>query len=136
MRNFGGCNKNNLNSIIQANFTDNNEDNSVSDVFKISSYYSIDQTAEIYTAHKYSLCLLSLNCQSINAKFDTLILLIESLKQNNLEFSIICLQETWLEEGADLSLFQIPGYDCVAKGKYCSAHGGLITYVHVTARYL
>ena len=40
------------------------------------------------------------------------------------------MQETWLEEGADLSLFQIPGYDCVAKGKYCSAHGGLITYVH------
>ena len=107
LRNFGAYNKNNLNSIIQANFTDHNEDNFASDAVKTSSYYSTDQIAEIYTTHKYDFCLISLNCQSINAKFDTLILLKESLKQNNLEFSIICLQETWLEEVADLSLFHL-----------------------------
>ena len=56
----------------------------------------------------------------------------EKLRQINYEFSIICLQETWLEEGADLSQFHISNYRCVSQGKYCSQHGGLITYVHVT----
>ena len=101
MRNLGGYNKNNLNSIIQANFTDNNEDNSVSDAVKTSSYYSTDQIAEIYTTPKYDFCLLSLNCQSINTKFDILILLKESLKQKIILNSVYyVLQETWLEEGA------------------------------------
>ena len=74
--------------------------------------------------------VLSLNCQSLNAKFDKLILLIEELKQNNFQFSVICLQETWLGEEADLTLYQIPDYSCIAEGKSCSEHGGLIIYVH------
>ena len=40
------------------------------------------------------------------------------------------MQETWLEEGADLSQFIIPNYTCIAQGKHCSQHGGLITYIH------
>ena len=35
-----------------------------------------------------------------------------------------------MEEGADLSQFQIPSYTCIAQGKYCSQHGGLITYIN------
>ena len=75
-------------------------------------------------------CVLSLNCQSLNSKFEQLYLLVEELKQNKFEFSAICLQETWLESEADLSPFQIPGYTCVHQGKRCSQHGGLITYIH------
>ena len=37
-------------------------------------------------------------------------LLIEELRQRNFEFSVICLQETWLRDEADLSLLQIPNY--------------------------
>ena len=57
-----------------------------------------------------------------------MILLIEELKQNKFQFSVICLQETWL--GEELTLYQIPDYSCIAEGKSCSEHGGLIIYVH------
>ena len=36
----------------------------------------------------------------------------------------------WLSSDNDTSFFDIPNYQLVAKGKYCSNHGGLITYVH------
>ena len=45
-------------------------------------------------------------------------------------FSIICLQESWLTEEADLTMFHISDYTISAKGKYISQHGGLLTYVH------
>ena len=35
-----------------------------------------------------------------------------------------------LDEAADLSLFHIPNYSCVARGFSCSQHGGLATYIH------
>ena len=45
-------------------------------------------------------------------------------------FDAFCLQETWLKKDADLALFQIPGYQYISKGKTCSQHGGLVTYLH------
>ena len=44
-------------------------------------------------------------------------------------FSAICIQESWLKQGQDISLFQIPGYDLINQPKVCSEHGGLITYL-------
>ena len=54
-----------------------------------------------------------------------MVLFLQALKQSNFEFSTICLQETWLDENADLSLLQLENYTCISKGKQCSAHGGL-----------
>ena len=96
---------------------------------KTSHYYSCDVAIDTLRCLNDSFCLLSLNCQSLNAKFDKPVLLIEHFKLHNFAFSAICLQETWLEGDADLSLFQIPGYTCISKGKYCSPHGGLIIYL-------
>ena len=59
-----------------------------------------------------------------------MVLFLQALKQINFEFSTICLQETWLDENADLSLLQLENYTCISKGKQCSAHGGLIIYLH------
>ena len=64
-----------------------------------SPYYSHDKLSDILVDQKAK---FSLNVQSINSKFDSLILFIESLKLNNFESGAICLQETWLEEGADV----------------------------------
>ena len=52
------------------------------------------------------------------------------MRNINFEFSVICLQETWLSNDADLSLLQIPNYRCIAKGRSCSKHGGLIVHLH------
>ena len=43
---------------------------------------------------------------------------------------MICVQESWLDCNADLSLFQINHYQCISKGKSFSKHGGLIIYLH------
>ena len=45
-------------------------------------------------------------------------------------FGAICLQETWLGEHTDLSLFQIDNYFCMNQFKQCSEHGGLLIYLH------
>ena len=74
--------------------------------------------------------IMSLNCQSINSKYDNLIIFIEELKNVNFEFSVICVQESWLDCNADLSLFQINHYQCISKGKSSSKHGGMIIYLH------
>ena len=73
--------------------------------------------------------VLSLNAQSINAKFDGLLLLLELAKEQDICFHAICIQESWLTDDSDLSSFQITGYQCISQGKICSTHGGLITYV-------
>ena len=79
--------------------------------------------------------VLSLNCQSIHSKFDSLQILVEDLKQHDCVISAICLQETWLDDDSELSYYNIPGYTCVSQGKYCSAHGGLVIYIHNTINY-
>ena len=86
LKNFGGFNKNNLNSIIQSNFSDNDEHDFILDDIKTSSYYETDQIMEAYNSHKHNFSMLSLNCQSINAKFDSLILLVETLRQQKVQY--------------------------------------------------
>ena len=98
--------------------------------FLNSPYYSHDEFLKNICKQKDNFCLLSLNCQSLNAKYDNICILLENLKKHNFYFSAICLQETWLREDADLSLFQIPGYTLVAQGTQISQHGGLAIYLH------
>ena len=50
-------------------------------------------------------------------------------KLQYVKFHVICIQEIWLDDAADLSLFHIYGFNCFVQGKHCSSHGGLITSV-------
>ena len=97
-------------------------------VLKPSEYYSIE-TLPIQLKNMNNFNVLSLNAQSINAKFDCLLVLIEVAKHQGISFHAICIQESWLSENADLSLLQIDGFRCYSQGKRCSAHGGLLTYI-------
>ena len=54
---------------------------------------------------------------------------VSSLQDIHYKFNVICLQECWISNLTDLSNIQLPGYDCIAKGKSCSKNGGLIIYV-------
>ena len=72
---------------------------------------------------------MSLNFQSINAEFYQLNIKVQQLKGNGYEFSAICLQETWLSNDSDASLFKIDGYNLISQGKMCLSHGGLAIYV-------
>ena len=99
-------------------------------LYKPSNYFTQEQLTTMSKNFTQHFSVLTLNCQSINAKFDTLVLLVDQLRQNNFEFSAICLQETWLENDSDLSIFQIENYVCISQGKHCCHHGGLIIYLH------
>ena len=40
--------------------------------------------------------MLTTNIESLNSKYDELIVYIEELRKINFKYSVICLQETWL----------------------------------------
>ena len=53
----------------------------------------------------------------------------------NCTFHAICLQESWLSNDADLFLFKLDNYNLISKVKTCSAHGGLVIYLHNSYRH-
>ena len=72
-----------------------------------SRYVAIDLVKSIIPQKTDdTFAILSLNIQSIGAKFD--------------HFNAICLQETWLSHKSDTSLYNIPGYQLIHKGRSCS----------------
>ena len=79
--------------------------------------------------HKHEFTILSLNVQSIRAKFDQLSVILCTLYNEGLYFSIIRFQETWLAENDDVTPFLLPGYSLSHQYKSCSEHGGLLTYI-------
>ena len=95
----------------------------------LSPYIDMHALSDKLYESKSNFSIVSLNAQSINAKFDEFQIAINEIN-NKHEVSIICIQESWLSSDSDTSLFDIPNYQLVAKGKYCSNHGGLLTYVH------
>ena len=97
-------------------------------IMRPSHYFAIEELPiHLQTVGNFN--ILSLNTQSINAKFDAFVAFLEIAKQQNVYFHAICLQETWLSENSDLSLLQLNGFTCFSQGKQCSSHGGLITYI-------
>ena len=118
-----------IDSFRLENILDPDENEDEINCIQPSLYYEMECLPS-YLKNKGHFNILSLNIRSINAKFYALLSALEIAKQQNIFFNTICLQETWLKEDADLALFQIPGYQCISKGKTCSQHGGLITYLH------
>ena len=55
---------------------------------------------------------------------------VTELSKSDFHFSVICLQESWLDESPDLSHFNLAGYTLVSQGKTPSARGGLMIYIY------
>ena len=83
-------------------------------------------------AHKgNSFGILSLKSQSILAKFSGLQVMLELFASQNVNFPVICTQETWLQDDSKIPFVSLEGYKCFHVKASASAHGGLITYVDV-----
>ena len=95
-----------------------------------SSYITISDIQSIIKKHDKEFSILSLNTQSINAKFDKIYAIVNNLSSLGHYFGAICLQETWLRNNVDISLFSIPGYRLIHQGSKCTKHGGLIIYLN------
>ena len=86
--------------------------------------------------YKNSFTVLTINIQSINAKFDKLIEFLDDLSEQNFYFSAICIQESWLHSiDCDVAPFNIPNYQCIPLGATVSKHGGLLIYLHSSFQY-
>ncbi len=72
-----------------------------------SSYYDFNQLSTTLNNSKNKLNIFSTNIQNINAKIDQLRIFIKSLQTTNFAFNAICIQESWLSEGDDISQIQI-----------------------------
>ena len=97
---------------------------------KPSLYYS--DINFIQNINTDSCTVMSLNCQSLNAKFPQIKLLLDTFGEQNKPIHVLCLQETWIENSdqIDMAQFHIDNYHLVTKNKYASAHGGLAFYIH------
>ena len=129
---FGGVDSNSLCYLLNNNIPRNNNVNIIDvepDVMQHSSYHDDASLSNLFEARADVFSILSLNCQSINAKIDQINIKLQQLKSNGHAFSAICLQETWLSEDSDISLLKIDGYSFIPQGKICSAHGGLAIYL-------
>ena len=107
-----------------------NEENDEINITNPSPYYSLEQFVDYIYTLKDKFVVLSLNIQSINAKFDNFTILIDVINKQNSLIDAICLQETWLDEHDDISIFQIPNYYCISQPKHCSTHAGLVIYLN------
>ena len=69
-------------------------------LFQHSPYYDTTAACKILSDKNNNFSVLSLNCQSLNAKINELRIYLQMF-QSSIKFSAICLQETWLTTDAD-----------------------------------
>ena len=122
---IGGVAKNNLNDVLR-NFED-----SIDEVktFDQSPYISLECMDDFISQNKNKFTVFSVNIQGLNAKFDKLLTLLAELRDKNLSFCALSIQETWLASFHDTTLLQIPGYQLINQGKSISEHSGLCIYL-------
>ena len=129
LMNFGGVEKNSLNNVLQIESSHDNK----SEAFTPSHYYDIDSFIEISKRSHHKFQTLSINIESINAKFNQLRTLVELLDQSNCYIDAFFIQETWLSDAqCDSKIIEqylIPGYHTISLGHKCGRKGGLIIYL-------
>jgi len=106
LENFGGTQANSLNALL--NMNDESGDDSVSYFYQDSPYYDIDSIKLFCERNKHSFAVFSLNSQSINAKINELICVLQKIKDDcDFLFSAICIQESWVGENESVGHLEI-----------------------------
>ena len=133
---FGGLKRNSLIDIINSNYNGNNAPTDYEPVLTQNSTY-YDDAKLICTLQNSpnTFKILSLNCQSLNAKIDQIKLKLNLFEREGVEFNAICLQETWLSNNSDNSLLHLEGFHMIPNGKRISSHGGLVIYLKNTFKF-
>ena len=124
-----------LKDLVEENGLGADEDTNEPVLFQNSPYYENSDFVRLLTTKNGIFSIFSLNCQSLNAKFELLKCYIDLYNNNEHQLSAICLQETWLTADSDCSHLQLNGYNLIHRGKSCSAHGGVAIYLHNMFQY-
>ena len=106
LMNYGGLHANNLLSLLDSE-----------NVFSVkqSLYHNIKKLESFLRLHNDDFCILSMNIQSIRAKFPELQVILQGLRNKSLYFDCLCLQETWLNSESNYYLFNLDGYRLIKK---------------------
>lgn len=97
--------------------------------FTDSPYLDVPKIIALLKSIPSAFTIFSMNCQSINAKFNKLQIFLHQLRLENCSFDAICLQESWLSNNSDTSLLHLPGYHLINQPYIVSTHGGLMIYL-------
>ena len=122
-----GLNENNSLSHLLETISPDMKDES--NIIEESKYYDDTDFKDALQQYNSKISILSLNFQSINAKYDKLKLFLDDVNTLN-PISIICVQESWCHDEEDINCFSLPNYTLINSYRRLTAHGGLIIYVH------
>ena len=86
-----------------------------------SPYMSMALLKTLFQNKSKEFLIMTLNIQSLKAKFGNLYPIISDLSAAGLRFGAICIQETWLKDNDDVSLYDLPGYKLIHQGYKCTA---------------
>ena len=101
-----------------------------------SPYINTDDLLEVLKQKKDVFKCLSLNIQSLNAKFDELKIYLQNFEQNQCNLDAVCLQETWINErNSDINMFQLDGYQLISQVCKSTSHGGLAIYLNENIKF-
>ena len=129
LKNVGGVNENNLNSVLQIKSRHDDQ----TETFNPSNYYDIDSFIKVFETTDEIFTTLSLNIESIKAKFNQLNGFIKILDEKKCHIDAIFIQETWLTDeqcnNKVIEHYSIPGYHTISLGRKCGRKGGLIIYL-------
>ena len=101
-----------------------------------SPYIDMENATAYISRFKNNFTILDINSQSLNAKFDNLIIFLNELASSDTYFSVICIQETWITQDiATIPHLQIPHYNVISFPATCSKHSGLAVYIHESFQY-
>ena len=131
LNNFGGLQLNSLNTVLKTleNGQDNNNDQPLHEFIKHSEYYDDNAFLSFCKENNSNFNVLSVNIQSLNSKLNELKIMLQNQIDNECPVSLLCLQETWISENSDLSLYEIDGYNFISQPAYCSSHAGLAFFI-------
>ena len=124
--NYGGLESNDLTKILNS---DSDIDENAATIINVSNYHDIDDLLNkpIFSKNNH-FKILGFNTESINSKFDSIKLFLQTLKQKDIYFDAICINECWLETfGEDLEL---SGYSAFPLTRKTGSKGG-VTYFEV-----
>ena len=125
LKHYGGCNANDL-----VNFFDfENEDNEPVPISH-SPYHSTDDFLNALKQFDSDFIVITLNAQSIRAKFSEIQILTHQLSEAGIEIGAICVQETWMASDADTTQLQLDDYKLISQGHSATTHGGLFIYIN------
>ena len=102
-------------------------DNESQALINESKYYDLNDLILKKDKFTNTFNTLSLNIESINAKWDLFESTISVLESYGIIFSVITLQETWLD--IDPKIFELENFVSFDQPRTCSQHGGLKTFV-------